>query len=51
VALQGAVCKGWSQGKAVRSEREKKMVKERNKLTLLSVAKLPLDIWIHGISE
>jgi hypothetical protein len=27
------------------------MVKDRNKLILLSVATLPLDIWIHGISE
>jgi hypothetical protein len=51
VALQGAVCKGWNQGKAIRSEMKQNLVRERNKLILLSVATLPLDIWIHGISE
>jgi hypothetical protein len=40
VALQGAVCKGWCQGKSIRSERKKKLVKERNKLILLSVVTL-----------
>jgi hypothetical protein len=40
VALQGAVCKGWSKGKAIRSEGRKKIGKERNKLILISVVTL-----------
>jgi hypothetical protein len=38
-------------GESYKEWKGKKLVKEINKLILLSVATLPLNIWIHGINE